>query len=58
MLFNGRNDDINFVDDYSSTTLEGEPESESSKAKTKHKKSPLEPKEFISEIKNDEKKYK
>ena len=58
MLFDGRNDDINFVDDYSSMTLEGEPESESSKAKTKHKKSPLEPKDFISEIKNDEKKYK
>ena len=44
-LFNGRNDAIKFVDDYGSMILEGkrkatgeEPETEPSKAKTKHEK--------------------
>ena len=62
-LFNGRNDAIKFVDNYSSMILEvkrkvtqKEPESKPSKAKTKPKKSPLELHEqFLYEIKNDEK---
>ena len=66
-LFDGRNDSIKFVDDYTLMILEAkktaakeelEPElwKEPSKAKTKRKKSPLELcEEYINEIENDEK---
>ena len=66
-LFDGRNDSIKFVDDYTLMILEAkktaakeelEPElwKASSKAKTKRKKSPLELREeYINEIENDEK---
>ena len=66
-LFDGRNDSIKFVDDYTLMILEAtktaakeelEPElwKTPSKAKTKRKKSPLELREeYINEIENDEK---
>ena len=66
-LFDGRNDSIKFVDDYTLMILEAkktaakeelEPElwKAPSKAKTKRKKSPLELREeYINEIENDEK---
>ena len=66
-LFDGRNNSIKFVDDYTLMILEAtktaakeelEPElwKTPSKAKTKRKKSPLELREeYINEIENDEK---
>ena len=62
-LFNGRNDAINFVDDYGSMILEAKrkapeqkPGPDLSKPKFECKKSPLElGEEFIDEIKNNEK---
>ena len=62
-LFNRRNNAIKFLDDYGSMILEAkrkavdeEPKSETTKAKTKRKKSPFELHEkFLNEIKNDEK---
>ena len=62
-LFNGRDDAINFVDDYGSMILEAkrkapeqEPGPDLSKPKFECKKSSLElGEEFIDEIKNDEK---
>ena len=64
-LFNGKNDPIKFVDDYSSIfpeakrkVAEEERGSESSKAKTKLKKLPLELyEEIIKKIKNDEENF-
>ena len=65
-LFNGRNDAIKFLDDYGSLTLEAkrkatgkEPETEPSKAKSKHEKFINEhtfKEKFINKSKNDEKK--
>ena len=62
-LFNGRNDVIKFVDDYSSMIIEAkrkiaeeELKPELTKTKTKRKKSPFALHEkLINEIKNDEK---
>ena len=62
-LFNGRNDTIKFVNDYGLMILEaerkaaeGEPKPESTKAKTKRKKSLFEMHEkIINEFKNNEK---
>ena len=62
VLFNGRSNAIEFLDDYGSMIIEakkkaaeGEPEPEQSKAKTKIKNYSLDREGFIEEVKNHKK---